>query len=352
MNFAGFDIGGAHIKFATTHGHAQQISFPIWREKDRLREVLRRLKRDVGPQSRVGITMTAELADCFEDKKAGVEFVVNAIQDVFKDHQPLYYRTDGTMCCAQIAIQDWQLVAASNWHATGCLAFDEDSNFQSGYVFDIGSTTTDIIPVHLGRPVIEMQDDLARLSNGQLYYGGIGRTPVCSLVDQVETDKGLVSIAREFFATMRDVLIWRNELPAVESDFDSADGRSNSRLNAGRRLARMFCADLSSIDVSMVDLLALQARKQLVDGISESLVRVASVHPEVPLRFVTFGAGAWLAEEVVFQVFAGDQHEDQNQVKPTVYSFSENPVINQTAAALAVAKKRQQVFERSLQFNE
>lgn len=356
MNFAGFDIGGAHVKFATTSGDSQQIAFPIWKDKDRLGEILQRLSRDVEQQSPIGVTMTAELADCFEDKKAGVEFVVNAVQDVFEDHHPLYYRTDGAMCSASVAIRDWQLVAASNWHAIGCLAFDEDSSFRSGFVFDVGSTTTDIIPVRSGRPVIGKQDDLGRLSNGQLYYGGIGRTPVCSLVDRIESDNGPVSIAKEFFASMRDVFIWRNELPAAESDFDSADGRPNSKLGAGKRLARMLCADLSSIDASLVDLLSLQARNQLVDGISKSLVRVVSSHPDVPLTFVTFGAGAWLAEEVVLQVFGDgldcEYNDGKDQVQPTVRSFDENPLINQTAAALAVAKMRQQVFEQSLQPNE
>ena len=347
MSFVGLDIGGAHTKLATINGHFQQVTLPIWKEKDRLSEILQQLRDAIGPQDPVGITMTAELADCFENKKSGVEFVVNAVQDVFKDHQPLYYRTDGTMCSAPVAIEDWKLVAASNWHAISCLAFDEDSDFQSGFVFDIGSTTTDIIPVQSGRPVIGEQDDLERLSNGQLYYAGIGRTPVCSLVDQVEADKGPIWVAKEFFATMRDVLIWRNELPALESDFDSADGRSNSKLAAGKRLARMLCSDFDSIDVSLVDLLASQARKQLVDGIAESLVRVFSSHPEIPLTFVNFGAGAWLAEEVVGRTFASSK--DYAQV--TVRSFSENPLVNQTAAALAVAKKRQQAGEQSLQAN-
>jgi len=339
MNGAGFDIGGANIKFASTDGRSKQISFPIWKDKHRLAEILGELKRFIAPEDLIGVTMTAELADCFEDKKAGVAFIVDQVQKVFADNQPLYYRTDGAMCTAPVAIKSWDLVAASNWHAISCLAFDEDADCRSGFVVDIGSTTTDIIPVRDGSPVIGTQDDLARLSNGQLYYGGIGRTPVCGLLDQIKLDSGLVWIANELFATTRDALIWRNELRADENDLDSADGRSNSRLNAGKRLARMLCSDLGSIDDALVDLVADQTKQKLFAGIASSLRRVVSAHPTIPPIFVTLGAGAWLAEQVIVQEFG---LTSETRII-NLCQLNNHPLAKQTAAAFAVAKKRQRI---------
>ena len=341
MNGAGFDIGGANIKFASTNGHAQQVSFPIWKKKNQLAQILGSFRPFIAPDDLVGVTMTAELADCFEDKKSGVEFIVSQVQEVFEDHCPLYYRTDGLMCTAPVATENWRLVAASNWHAISCLAFDENSDRRSGFVFDIGSTTTDIIPVRDGTPVNNEQDDLARLSNGQLYYGGIGRTPVCGLIDHIELDSGLVSIANELFATTKDAFIWRNELPTDESDFDTADGRSSSRLDAGKRLARMLCADLSSIDDRLVDLIAAQAKQKLCARIVESLKRVVTANPTIPLEFVTFGAGAWLAEEIAEREFGIASRMPSYSFR----RFSNQPLVNQTAAALAVAINRQQIGE-------
>lgn len=350
INCAGLDIGGANIKFASTTGQTKQVPFAFWKDKDRFAEVLLQLESLIDVDTFIAVTMTAELADCFEEKKAGVEFVVNAVESVFgnrQDRRPLYYRTDGIMCAADLAIREFNLVSASNWHAIGWLAF-LDSTENSGFVFDIGSTTTDIIPVRSGTPVVDEQDDLARLSNGQLFYGGIGRTPVCGLIDQVETVAGSVSTANELFATARDVFTWLNEISADENDFDSADGRSNSRLHAGQRLARMLCSDLSSVDDSLVDSVAQQTRGNLVAGITKSLLRVLGEHPEIPLNFVTFGAGAWLAEEIVGQVFANRDVESL----PTVRSFSKSPLVNQTAAALAVAKKRQLLETQLASSNE
>lgn len=348
MKCVGLDIGGANIKFASTakesDGPVEQIAFPFWKEKDRLDKVLQQLAAHVAPNDLVGVTMTAELADCFRDKKSGVNFVVQAVESVFEHHAPLYYQTNGQMCNAATAVKDWHLVAAANWHATGWLAFN-DAKRKSGYVFDIGSTTTDIIPVLDGQPVINEQDDLARLANGQLYYGGIGRTPLCGLLDQVPFKSGTVSTANELFATTRDVFVWRNELPEAQNDFNSADGRSNSRTNAGRRLARMVCSDLNDIDVSLVDAIALQARNNLVAGITRSLTQVVDAHTNIPLCFVTFGEGAWLAKEIVAETFPAKL---ENQFTPTIRSFSEQVLVNQTAVALAVAKKRQQVFNQSI----
>ena len=349
MKCAGLDIGGANIKFASTEGAIEQVSFRFWKNKDLLPEVLRQFMPLISAGDLLGVTMTAELADCFEDKKSGVEFIVESVESVFAPHHPLYYRTDGGMCEAKIAMKDWPLVAASNWHATAWLAF-ADSKEKSGYVFDIGSTTTDIVPVQFGLPVVKEQDDLARLSNGQLYYGGVGRTPLCGLLDRIKLDSGTIATANEVFATTRDSFVWLNELPADEKDLDSADGRSNSRSNAGKRLARMVCSDLNSMDHSLVDLIASQARQQLVAAITGSLRQVVAANPEVALSFVTFGEGAWLAEEIVNDAFGFGATEGHSVGKPNpaVRPFSDDVLVNQTAPALAVAKKRLQLYAQTV----
>jgi len=324
-------------------GTTEQVCFPLWKNKDLLPEVLRQLLPRMAADDLLGVTMTAELADCFEDKKAGVEFIVNSVESVFAPHDPLYYRTDGAMCDARVALNDWPLVAASNWHATAWLAF-ADSEEKSGYVFDIGSTTTDIVPVQFGTPVVKNQDDFARLSNGQLYYGGVGRTPLCGLLGQVVFESKRISTANEFFATTLDAFVWRNELPTNEQDFNSADGRSYTRTNAGKRLARMVCCDLNSIDTSLVDRIASQARKQLVAEITHSLRQVVAANPEIPLSFITFGTGAWLAGEIVKDAFANDSLNELYKSGVTVRSFSNDALVNQTAPALAVARKRLQLY--------
>jgi probable H4MPT-linked C1 transfer pathway protein len=244
------------------------------------------------------------------------------------------------MCDARTAVENWQTVAASNWHALAWFAF-HGLDERSGFVFDIGSTTTDIIPVESGIPVISGQNDLSRLMNHQLFYAGVGRTPICSLIDEVRFEAGTATVAREVFATALDVFLWLGEIGPSDST-NTADGRAATRIAAGRRLARMVCADLDQLRSHEIDAIATQTRNKLTRHLSRCVRSVVAQHPSLPLTFKTFGEGAWLAEEVVAQTFSSSL-----SAQTKVMAFSHDETTNQTAAALAVAKKRELVFEES-----
>jgi probable H4MPT-linked C1 transfer pathway protein len=342
MNFAGIDIGGANIKLAVLDGESKQIAFPIWKDKHQLTEVLTQIANSLAPDTRIGVTMTAELADCFATKRDGVDFIVQAVVESFPTQDPLFYRTDGMMCDAPTAINRWQSVAASNWHALARMAFS-DPNDDSGFVLDIGSTTSDIIPVRDGSPVVgDHQNDFDRLGNGQLFYAGVGRTPVCSILQVVQLPGHRVTIAREMFATMADVFLWLGQLPDDEFTTETADGRPATRQYAGQRLARMVCADLDDMGSAIVDAIALQAKHALITQLSVCLNQVVSDHPALPLIFKTFGKGAWLVAEVIQLTFTDVRSE---QIK--IDSFSDNETTNQAAPALAVAKFRKELHSHS-----
>ncbi len=338
-DFAGIDIGGAHIKLAVLNGPSQQIAFPIWKNKDRLAYVLTQLAESLAPDTHVGVTMTAELADCFATKRIGVEFIVQAVVESFPNHEPLFYQTEGTMCDAITAIRQWRSVAASNWHALAGMAFDVAGS-RSGFLFDIGSTTTDIIPVRNGSPVIGNQDDLERLSNGQLFYAGVGRTPVCSILSVINLSSSRrVSIAREFFATTSDVFVWLGQLDPDETSMETADGRPATRQFAGQRLARMVCSDFGDLGSASVDAIAAQAKRALVLHLANSLKTVVADNADLPLIFKTFGKGAWLIDDVMEMTF-----DDTQRRQVEVVSFSNDETVNQTAPALAVARIRQKIM--------
>lgn len=337
MNYAGIDIGGANIKFASLDGQSNQIAFPIWKNKSQLTEVLKTIANSLAPTTSLGVTMTAELADCFESKQSGVEFIVRAVVESFPNQNPLFYRTDGVMCDPGTAIQQWRSVAASNWHALARLAFGDPDN-DAGFVFDVGSTTSDIIPVEHGRPVIGEQGDFERLANGQLIYAGVGRTPVCSIISSVQLGSRRVTIARELFATMSDVFLCLDQLAEDESSSNTADGRPATKRHAGRRLARMVCADFDELGIFNINEIALQAKQALVYQLSIGLAMVVSQNPTLPLTFRTFGKGSWLVGDVIDAAFESSRRSQTN-----VISFSENETKNQTAPAFAIAAIRREV---------
>jgi hypothetical protein len=104
----------------------------------------------------------------------------------------------------------------------------------------------------------------------------------------------------------------------------------------------MVCSEPRDLTNRQLDAIADQAKASLFGHLSRALQSVVSQHPTLPLIFKTFGGGAWLAEEVVFKTFA-----QSPEGPPQIVSFSDDETVNQTAAACAVARKRERVFAQS-----
>ncbi len=140
--------------------------------------------------------MTAELADCFATKREGVAFVLDAFRSAFPGVEPWVYGIDGRFRSANDARQRPLEVAASNWRASATLVA---RTFDDALFIDVGSTTTDIIPVVSGSVTAEGTTDPARLLSGELVYTGALRTPVCAIVRFGAASRAPVSRGRRAF---------------------------------------------------------------------------------------------------------------------------------------------------------
>ena len=142
---------------------------------------------DVRNIDQLAVTMTGELADCFADRAIGVKHIVAHTQraasrlgiDIVR-----FYGVDGQFRSAHDATQQDELVAAANWHALA--NFVARSTVESSILIDVGTTTTDIIPICDGRVATCAKTDFDRLQEGSLVYVGCRRTPVCALLSQVQ----------------------------------------------------------------------------------------------------------------------------------------------------------------------
>ena len=76
----GLDIGGANIKAADGEGYAQSFHFAMWRDSQRLAQQIRTAISEAPPSDHLAVTMTGELADCFESKAAGIRFIAITVQ--------------------------------------------------------------------------------------------------------------------------------------------------------------------------------------------------------------------------------------------------------------------------------
>lgn len=248
MLVLGLDIGGANLKAATTAGQALTEPFEIWRAPAELASRLRRLIAVFPGADQIAVTMTAELADCFATKQAGVAAIVAAVREAVGATPARVWQSTGRFADLQAAAQS-RAVAAANWHALATWG-GRFAPGGRGLLIDIGSTTTDIIPLADGRPAARGATDLERLLNHELVYAGARRTPLCAVAAAVTVRGRTCPVAAELFATMLDVGLLLGRVAEDAADLQTADGRPATIARAHDRIARMVCCDRDEIGLA------------------------------------------------------------------------------------------------------
>jgi probable H4MPT-linked C1 transfer pathway protein len=254
----GLDIGGANLKAAHSDGAAVSRPFPLWKRPGDLAPALRNLVGDLPPADRVAVTMTGELCDCFPSSRAGVLQILDAVSAALPSIPTYIWRTDGRFVSIDEARADPRPCAAANWLALAAFA-GRFAPTGPALLVDVGSTTTDLVPLADGVPVPTARTDPERLKAGELVYTGVRRTPACALLG--------AGGAAEFFATTLDVYLLLEQIAEDEHDTDTADGRPATREYAHRRLARMLCGDAETVTrtaaVALAKRLALVQRQAI-----------------------------------------------------------------------------------------
>jgi len=184
-------------------------------------------------------------------------------------------------------------VAAANWLATATLVGRAVSD---ALLLDVGSTTTDIVPIRGGRPSPAGRTDTERLVSGELVYTGCLRTPPASLAEFVPLAGGWCRVSPEHFTIMGDVHRILGTIAERDYTVATPDGRGRSREDAMARLARLVCADVGAIGAPAIETIARFLAERQVEQIAQAIVQVLSrVQCAAPLA-VPVGAGAFLAE--------------------------------------------------------
>jgi uncharacterized hydantoinase/oxoprolinase family protein len=115
VQWLGLDIGGAHVKLADGRGYATSYPFALWKHPQNLDQELRTLIAQAPPCDHLGVTMTGELADCFESKVDGVNFILEAVRKASDSRHTRVYLNNGMLVTPQVAATRPQQVAAANW---------------------------------------------------------------------------------------------------------------------------------------------------------------------------------------------------------------------------------------------
>lgn len=336
MHVVGLDIGGANLKATDTDGRAVSVAFPVWQRPEELSSAVRDLIAEFSLPDLLAVTMTAELADCFRTKAEGVASVLRAVTDATGETPVCVWQTGAEFVSPEVAREIPSLIAAANWHALATFAGRLLPEESSAILVDVGSTTTDVIPLLDGVPVPRGLTDVDRLLTGELVYTGVRRTPVMAVSPDVPLRGGRCPLAAELFATMHDVYLWRGDLTEDPNDRDTANGRPATREHAHDRLSRMLCCDSTEISESECDQIAASLADAQLEQLSGAVCRVADTLPGPVDHVLCSGSGSFLATTVAAKSLATS---DASQI-----SLREifTGAIAEAACAFAVARLAQE----------
>lgn len=292
------DIGGANLKAADGLGFAAWRPFPLWQRPAELANALAMLLADAPPADHLAVTMTGELADCFETKAEGVGRIVAAVEQIAAGRPVSVYLTDGSFVSPADARQRSLEAAASNWHALARFA-GRHAPAGTALLVDIGSTTCDFIPLVDGLPAATGKTDPERLGSGELVYTGVARSPVCAVVAGLPWRRMQVPVAQELFATTYDAYLTLGDLPEALNDLQTANGRPATRAAARDRLARAICADRETFSDDDAQAAAAAIARTQLSKLTIALQGVLRRLPQPPATIVTAGQGEFLASRLI-----------------------------------------------------
>jgi probable H4MPT-linked C1 transfer pathway protein len=292
-----FDVGGANVKAAHSTGRTLSIPFEVWKRPEDLSGAVARLAAALPPSTHVALTMTAELCDCFATKAIGVNSVVDAVVGALPGREARVWGVDQQFHSISEVRRQPLVAAAANWLALATLCARMIPEEQ-GLLIDVGSTTTDLIPLDRGRPVPVGLTDTERLQSGELVYAGIRRTPLCALATELEFRGRPTGLAAELFASTLDVYLTLGEIESDPSELSTADGRPATVDAARDRLARMVGADRDGFSAEDASSLASAADQALTDRLLRCASRACDARIGRPDCVIVAGSGEFLARRL------------------------------------------------------
>ncbi len=294
----GWDIGGAHLKAARVENGrvvaAVQAATPLWQGLDSLHAAFDDLGRQLGPADAHGVTMTGELCDAFASRREGV-LGLAAIAAGHLGDPRVYAGRAGFVPIAAVGnhIGD---IASANWRASAEAAA---LHAPDALFIDIGSTTTDLIPIVGGAVAAVGDDDAGRLVAGELVYTGLTRSFAMAMASRAPFAGQWTPLMNEYFAAASDVRRVLGDLPEGADLMATADGRDKGAAASRARLARMIGREADDAsDAAWEGLAAWFAEAQIRDISDAAHLRLSRGDVLRAAPVVAAGIGEAVAREV------------------------------------------------------
>ncbi|WP_374306851.1 hydantoinase/oxoprolinase family protein [Methylocella sp.] len=240
----GWDVGGAHLKAARVVDGvvtaAVQAPCPLWLGLGELDRAFKEAAAEVGRADLNVVTMTGEQTDAFATRADGVEGLAAAAARLLAPGRALVYAGRAGFVEAGEARAHADDVASANWRASAALV---GTRLREALFVDMGSSTTDLIPVAAHAPAPVGFSDAQRLEHGELVYTGLSRTFLMAGPRRAPFGGRWTGLMNEWFADMADVGRILGRLPPGADGMDAPDGREKTPAASMARLARMIGRD-------------------------------------------------------------------------------------------------------------
>jgi (4-(4-[2-(gamma-L-glutamylamino)ethyl]phenoxymethyl)furan-2-yl)methanamine synthase len=303
----GWDIGGVHLKAARAEDgrivKVAQYASPLRGGTEQLRRAFVQAKADMGCFDTSGVerhvvTMTGELADTFASRQEGVE-CLSALAANELGTVSIYAGPAGYVCPGNARNHVAQ-IASANWHACAALTARHRDN---ALFIDLGSTTTDIIPIVGGKLAARGYTDAERLAAGELVYTGLVRGFVMATARRAPFRGAWMPLINENFATMADVHRILGTLPTDVDLMATADGRAKTIEASRARLARMLGVDAADADAEAWALAARWFAEAQLRAIADAAMLVMSGSPSTSAGpIVAAGIGLAVIQDIAVRL--------------------------------------------------
>lgn len=312
----------------------KELPCPIWKGLEYLDRALDQASQTILADRLLhAVTMTAELADIFQDRRQGVQVLIERFSSRIRTGKIRIFAGRAGLLPVSEITDHIMVIASANWLASASFAAQK---CERGILIDIGSTTTDLLEFRGGQVCYRGYSDGERLRSGELVYTGVVRTPVMAVVSEVPFEGEWQTLAAEHFAIMADVYQLTEQLAGLTPPvvFDTADGAGREPLDCARRLARMLGRDSESADLAQWRSVAHYIARVHLSLIREAVERILSRGAETQdLPLVGAGVGRFLVRELAAQL--GCQFIDFSELVAGTLELRNSAAVCAPATALA-----------------
>ena len=297
ISYLGIDIGGANLKIIGVNADKKVVyvnysSCKIWKNQHYLDKKLLELNK-IKTQKKIkcGITMSAELCDCFKDRKVGAKQIFKSCENLVFDY--FFYSKSKNLFLKKGSYNN---IISMNRHSIGRFL---KKKIKNAIVIDFGSTTTDFIVIKNGEILNKNYEDFSRLNNNELLYTGFTRTPIFGISQQIKIQGESLSIIPEFFSDTADIYKVIGQLD-TQIDIDkTADGLNRGYSNSLRRVSRSFGFDYNKNHKSLIKKICLELSTIQINKLFMNLLQIQKKFSVQNYPIILSGVG----QEVVNHFF-------------------------------------------------